>query len=429
MSKVYVLDTSVLLSSPKVLTSLHDSIIIIPAIVLEELDRKKHLGDEIGRNARYVIRQLDDLCKSGNLLEGVKLSNGSILRIEETIDIGVTSLCFSENKNDNKILSLAFCLQQKYPKSRLTILTEDILMRVKANALGVYAEGYTTEGIQVNNDRYTGVAYIESGAQEIASIRGRVIDATDEYYENQFVVFKNKSQEEIFIHKGGKLYPLYNVNERKFVFGLWPKNPRQAMALELLLDSSIPLVTISGKAGTGKTLLGLAAGLEQTFTTEKKVYDRFLAFRPIIPMGRDVGYLPGEVEDKIDPYMHPLYDNLAYLLRTNDVKKTLSGYEDCIEVGALTYIRGRSIANKFILIDEAQNLTKHEMKTIVTRVGEGSKIVFVGDPDQIDHPDLDAYNNGFTHLIEKMKEYQIAGHIELERGERSELSRICADVL
>lgn len=426
MSQVYVLDTNVLLSNPKSFLSFENSIIVIPIVVLEELDYKKQASDNAGLNARSAIRYLDELRKQGNLAEGVYLSNGSVLHVLPSPEFSEVFLKLSENTKDNKIIALAFSLQQNYPEKRVIIMTKDILLRVKANSVGVYAEDFEDEK---PNEIYTGVAYIESNAQEIASISGKVIDANDKYYENQFVVFKNGSQEEIFIHKDGKLYPLYNANSREFVFGLRYKNSRQLMALELLLDPSIQLVTISGKAGTGKTLIGLAAGLEQSFTLENKVYEKFLAFRPIIPMGRDVGYLPGEVEDKIDPYMQPLYDNLAYLLRTGDVRKTLSGYEDCIEVGALTYIRGRSIAKKFILIDEAQNLTKHEVKTIATRVGEGSKIVFVGDPNQIDHPDLDFYNNGFTHLIERMKEYKIAGHIELDKGERSELSRICADVL
>ncbi|WP_099353579.1 PhoH family protein [Fredinandcohnia onubensis] len=442
MGKIYVLDTNVLLQDPRAIYSFKDNEVVIPAVVLEEVDSKKRYMDEIGRNARQVSKLIDNLRKTGKLHEKIQLETGGSLRIElnhrsfhELQDI------FVEKTNDNRILAVAKNLsleeQEKENGKQVILVSKDALVRVKADALGLQSEDFL-------NDRVVEVDHIYSGFLEIY-INRNLLDLFYEkgelhvtelvnhpFYPNQFILLKDalggSSSAIGIVDKTGKVVRKLNFKQ-DHIWGIKPRNVQQTMAFELLLRDDIPLVTLIGKAGTGKTLLALAAGLMQTEDMGK--YKKLLVARPIVPVGKDIGFLPGEKQEKLRPWMQPIYDNLEYLFNTKkpgELDAILAGMGS-IEVEALTYIRGRSIPEQFIIIDEAQNLTKHEVKTILTRVGEKSKIVFMGDTEQIDHPYLDEYNNGLTYVVEKFKDQKIGGHIRLVKGERSGLAQLAADIL
>ncbi|QCJ41924.1 PhoH family protein [Bacillus sp. S3] len=442
MSKIYVLDTNVLLQDPYSIFSFEDNEVVIPAVVLEEVDSKKRYMDEVGRNARHVSRLIDGLRASGKLHEKIPLEGGGTIRIElnhrsfhELQDI------FIEKTNDNRILAVAKNLfleeQAKENGKPVIIVSKDALVRVKADAIGLTAEDFL-------NDRVVEVEHIYTGFFELhlpIELLGRFYEkgelslsevANHPFYPNQYLLMKDilgSSASAIgMVDKTSKKVKKLTLNQ-EHVWGIHPRNVQQTMAIELLLRKDIPLVTLTGKAGTGKTLLALAAGLMHT--EDLREYKKLLVARPIVPVGKDLGFLPGEKQEKLRPWMQPIYDNLEYLFNTKkpgELDAILAGMGS-IEVEALTYIRGRSLPKQFIIIDEAQNLTKHEVKTILTRVGEGSKIVLMGDPEQIDHPYLDAYNNGLTYVVEKFKDQDISGHVKLLKGERSGLARLAADLL
>jgi PhoH-like ATPase len=431
MTKIYILDTNVLLSDPNAMYTFEDNDVVIPSVVLQELDSKKKLMDELGRNARYVSRQLDKLREKGKLHEGVVLPNGGTLKVISPPAKSYVYDTFLDNSVDTAIIALADMMQELKEDTKVIVVSKDVLVRVKADAF-VNAEDYLNDKvISAKDDKYTGITELYVDSEDInIFFKERKLYSLEKYPENHFVVLKNGQQSALTKYKNGYLIPLYNYDEDESVFGIFAKNMEQRLALELLLDENIPLVTISAKAGTGKTLLALASALKQTQDVQK--YNKVIVARPIVAMGKDLGYLPGELAEKLKPWMQPIYDNLEFLFNCknqDELSKMLAGYEDIIQVEALTYIRGRSIPNQFIIIDEAQNLSKHEVKTILTRVGENSKIVLVGDPDQIDHPYLDAYNNGLTYVIEKMKDLKESGHVTLVRGERSGLAQLCADIL
>lgn len=432
MDKIYVLDTNVLLSDPNAIYSFGDNEVVIPTVVLQELDSKKKLMDELGRNARYVSRQLDKLRETGKLHETVKLPNGGKLTVESPPKVSHIYDSFINNDVDTAIVVLADSIQQAEQSKKVILVSKDVLVRVKADASGVFAEDYLNDKvISATDDKYTGITELHVDGEDIdVFYKERKLITHEQLPENHFVVLKNGKQTALTRFKNGYLYPLYNYDEDKTVYGLQAKNLEQRLALDLLLDVNVPLVTVSGKAGTGKTLLALAAALKQA--QEEPTYNKVTVARPIVPMGKDLGYLPGEKEEKLAPWMQPIFDNLEFLFDAkdqDDLASMLSGYEGMIQVEALTYIRGRSIPKQFVIIDEAQNLTKHEAKTIITRIGDESKIVLVGDPDQIDNPYLDAYNNGLTYIIEKFKDQKIAGHVTLTKGERSPLAQLAADIL
>ncbi|WP_090830190.1 MULTISPECIES: PhoH family protein [unclassified Bacillus (in: firmicutes)] len=442
MSKIYVLDTNVLLQDPYSIFSFEDNEVVIPAVVLEEVDSKKRYMDEVGRNARQVSRIVDSLRQTGRLHEKISLENGGSLRIElnhrsfhELQDI------FVEKTNDNRILAVAKNLsdeEETKENGKLVILvSKDALVRVKADAIGLYAEDFLSDRVVEVDHIYTGFhevyvplevlgKFYEKGELSLSEITNHP------FYPNQFLIMKDalgSSSSAIgMVERTGKKVRKLNMNH-DHVWGIHPRNVQQTMAIELLLRKDLPLVTMIGKAGTGKTLLALASGLMQT--EDLRDYKKLIVARPIVPLGKDLGYLPGEKQEKLRPWMQPIYDNLEFLFNTKkpgELDAILAGMGS-IEVEALTYIRGRSIPDQYIIIDEAQNLTKHEVKTILTRVGEGSKVVLMGDPEQIDHPYLDAYNNGLTYVVEKFKDQMISGHIKLLKGERSGLARLAADLL
>jgi PhoH-like ATPase len=431
-----------LLQDPNSIFSFEENEVIIPAVVLEEVDSKKRYMDEIGRNARQVSKLIDQLRESGKLHEKIPLPNGGSLRIElNHRSFHQLQEIFVEKTNDNRILAVAKNLsleEQTKENGRAVILvSKDTLVRVKADAIGLIAEDFLSDRVVEIDHIYTGFLdlYISSDNLDRFYEKNELIlsEITNHpFYPNQFVVMKDAlggSASAIgkVDHSGKKIQRL--VFDHDHIWGIRPRNVQQTMALELLLRTDIPLVTLIGKAGTGKTLLALAAGLMQT--EDLGTYKKLLVARPIVPVGKDLGFLPGEKEEKLRPWMQPIYDNLEYLFNTKkpgELDAILAGMGS-IEVEALTYIRGRSIPEQIILIDEAQNLTKHEVKTILTRVGERSKIVLMGDPEQIDHPYLDEYNNGLTYVVEKFKDQPIAGHVRLVKGERSGLAQLAADLL
>ncbi|AWB45383.1 hypothetical protein DCC85_14910 [Paenibacillus sp. CAA11] len=444
MKKIFVLDTNVLLHDPNAIFAFEEHEVVIPAIVLEEIDSKKRNADEIGRNARGVSRLLDGFREKGHLHNGVLLDHGGSLKVElnHRSFVRVQEM-FGEITNDNRILAVALNYhfeQQELESPRPVVLvSKDVLVRIKADVLGMTAQDYLSDRTAAGpSDIYGGYCSIKvhpSIIDQFYTYRYLLVNALGlncSLYPHEFVILKDemgsgKSALLKVTEDASRLEPLYLSNEP--VWGINARNAQQRMALELLLNDEIPLVTITGKAGTGKTLLALAAGLLKVEDEHK--YKKLLIARPVVPMGKDIGYLPGEKEEKLRPWMQPIYDNLEFLFDTKksgDIDKILMGLGS-IQVEALTYIRGRSIPAQFIIVDEAQNLSRHEVKTIVSRVGEGSKIILMGDPEQIDHPYLDAASNGLTYIVERFKNQGISGHITLEKGERSKLAQIAADLL
>lgn len=429
-----------LLQDPNSIFSFEDNEVVIPAVVLEEVDSKKRYMDEVGQNARRVSRLIDGLRSKGKLHEKITLESKGTLRIElNHRSFHELQEIFIEKTNDNRILAVAKNLsleEETKPHGRPVILvSKDVLVRVKADAIGLQAEDFLSDRVLQNEDIDNGYHELYIPTEQLNTFYKQsqlpIKEVTSVALNpHQFVIMKG--------NEGGSALGMLDqkaenvkrlIYDQEHVWGIRPKNVQQTMALELLLRRDIPLVTLIGKAGTGKTLLALAAGLMQT--EDLGMFKKLIVARSIVPVGKDLGYLPGEKEEKLRPWMQPIYDNLEFLFNTKkpgELDAILAGIGS-IQVEALTYIRGRSIPDQFIIIDEAQNLTKHEVKTLLTRVGEGSKIVLMGDPEQIDHPYLDSLNNGLTYVIERFKGQQISGHVKLVKGERSGLAQLAADLL
>jgi PhoH-like ATPase len=433
MRKTYILDTNVLLHDPDSLFAFEDNAIVLPLSVVEELDRIKRRSDEVGRNAREVSRKLDELRLRGRLSEGVGLANGGSVRIEINGHKSQNYLHGIDlNTTDNMILALAYSLG-KNGENPVILVTKDLNLRIKADVLGVTCEDFYSDKVDYHQ-LYSGVRelYLAPASIDRFYQEGFLdYDPTD-LYPHQFCILKlsaSSSQSALARYHNRRLHKL--AHEGKAVYGIKALNKEQKFALDLLMDDNVQVVTLVGKAGTGKTILALAAGLEKVLEGSGR-YNRILITRPIVPLGNDLGYLPGDKEDKIRPWMQPIYDNLEYLCNEHIQPNGCIDYllaNGKIELEALTYIRGRSIPKQFILCDESQNLSPHVIKTILTRVGRGSKIVFTGDPEQIDHPYLDASSNGLSYLVEKIKEENISGHISLVKGERSDIAELGAKLL
>jgi PhoH-like ATPase len=437
LKKVFVLDTSVLVHDPQALRVFQDNDIVIPLAVVEEIDSHKKRQDEVGRNARWVSSFLDKLREIGHLDAGVPLGdNQGSIRVElnhQRVDRLPPTL--DRSKVDNRIIAVALALK-KGSELPVILVTKDINMRIKADALGIEAQDYRTDKIEIE-EVYTGSVALKVNPEMIDTFysAGSVVISDFELHPNQMVILEDSfgsSKSALARHvQNGRMLPLRYGNQDPF--GLKARNKEQKFALELLLDDEIRIVTLIGRAGTGKTLLALAAGLQKV--VEDSRYRRLSVTRPVIPMGHDLGFLPGDINEKLRPWMQPIYDNLEYLFSNRDqndkIDRLVSSLQGMglLELEALTYIRGRSIPEQFVLIDEAQNLSPHEVKTVVTRAGEGTKIVFTGDPYQIDHPYLDSNSNGLTFLVEKFKHEKIAGHITLVKGERSDLAELGSRIL
>jgi len=430
--KTFVIDTNVFIHRPDAILSFRDNEIVIPLWVLEELDNLKKSREERGRNARESIRLLDELSRHGNLKEGVKMENGSTLRvwISNTRNLDRIPMDLETDKNDNKILLAAYSLQQE--GKQVFFVSKDISARLKATALGIKAVDYEKQKVNIDA-LYKGYIDMDVGQDSLQELKSTgAIPWKTRFVPNEFVVLRESKNSETALsrYNEGESY-LHFVPPLEGVCGIRPLNRNQEMALNLLLDDSISLVTLVGKAGTGKTLLALAAGLNKALTEDR--FSRVLLARPIIPMGKDIGYLPGDKIDKLSNWMQPVYDNLEYILSVDRKLRDLTVDQlinrRLIEIEALTYIRGRSLPNQFIIIDEAQNLSPHEVKTIVSRAGTGTKVVLTGDPYQIDTPYLDSNSNGLTFLVEAFKGQRPFGHITLEKSERSPLAELAAELL
>lgn len=434
MKKVFVLDTNVLLHDASAMLRFEDNTVILPMTIIEELDRFKKQPEITGRNARQASRTLDALRKQGHLVEGVTVNGSGLLRValcdRETLQQLPTEL--ERDSGDNMILAVALQLKRQY-ECAVVLVSKDTNVRIKADALGLDAEDYEAGKIDVD-DLYSGMAEVTVTTEEIDRLfQHGGITLDEAFLPNQaltLVDVANPSHTALAIVDGshGKVVPL-NKLPRTGVSRIQARNREQNFAFELLLRDSVQLVTLVGKAGTGKTLLAIAAGLQKV--ADENLYTRLLISRPVVPMGKDIGYLPGDISDKLTPWMQPLYDNFDLIFGTQDAHSKPAhwrrGHEELIERGilqieALTYIRGRTIPKQFLIVDEAQNLTPHEVKTILTRAGEGTKVILTGDPDQIDNPYVDAASNGLTYVVEKFKGEALAGHITLTKGERSTLA-------
>jgi len=430
MKKIFVLDTNVLLHNADAMKVFTDNEVVLPIDVIEELDIFKKDSDEKGRNARAAIRTLDELRTRGRLGKGVPLENGGTLRIVMHADVkGLLDL--SPEVRDNKILMVAYDLQQKGDK--VIFVSKDINARVKADAIGIKAVDFEKQKVDIDR-LYSGWKELPVNSRDIDIFYKKKFLAVKkkENFPNQYFLLKDDADEKHtalarFSTRQNGMVPLKSdIND---VWGVRPRNKEQAIALDLLMDDNVKLVSLVGKAGTGKTLLALAAGLKMTI--DGHAYKRMLVSRPIIPMGRDIGYLPGTKEEKLINWMQPIYDNLEYILTIRKRKEHIEDLidSDLVQLEALTYMRGRSIPNQFIVIDEAQNLTPHEVKTVVSRAGNHTKMVLTGDPYQIDSPYLDSSSNGLSYTVEKMKGQSIFGHVLLTRNERSDLASLAAELL
>ena len=439
--RTYVLDTNVLLYDPASLTAFHEHDLVLPITVIEEIDRFKRDLNETGRNARMISRSLDALRAEGSLSKGVPLPRGGTLMVDLGLDSDQLPRNFEPNTNDNRILATVHSLCRKRPLGSVVFVTRDVNMRLKADALGIQAEDYEHAHIQFD-ENYTGVSEREVPEKVIQDLyqRGWVSFEDPGLYSNQFVILKaadRTDNQSAMARYDERQQRLVRVQRQKDpVWGIYPRNKEQIFALDLLLDDSVRLVTLDGIAGTGKTLLAIACGLQKV--ADEGAYRRLVVARPIFPLGRDVGFLPGDISEKLNPWMKPIFDNLELLLNREDGEdkrgRGAPSYQPLIdqkiiEVEPLTYIRGRSIPRQFLIIDEAQNLTPHEVKTVITRAGDGTKVILTGDPYQIDNPYVDATSNGLTYVVEHFKGQALAGHVTLKKGERSELAEMAARLL
>lgn len=443
--KYYVLDTNVLLHDPMALFKFKENNVIIPIVVIEEVDKFKKDLSELGRNARQCSRNLDRLREKGSLSAGVPLPDAGYLRVDIPEDEAPIA-GLDARTNDNKLLRVAALLNRRYPNTPVILVSKDTNVRIKADALGLQAVDYEDNTVSLD-ELYVGHREVMSPAESIDALyaMGELAPSTlglkeEHLHPNEYVLCRNADKPTSTalarFHTDKKvLMPVRK--HREGLWGLQPRNKEQVFAFDLLTDDDIKLVTLVGKAGTGKTLLAIAAGLHKT--AEENRYTRLVVSRPIFPLGRDLGFLPGDVDDKLTPWMKPIFDNIEYLmdLRREGIpsrKGGTRGYQELmdqglLEIEPLTYIRGRSIPNQYLVIDEAQNLTPHEIKTIITRAGEGTKVVLTGDPYQIDNPYIDSTNNGLTYVVERFKLQSIAGHMTLAKGERSALAELAANLL
>lgn len=436
--KRFVLDTNVILFDPQAIYKFNNCDIIIPISVIEEMDRfKKDLGEN-GRNARQFSRFVDVLRTKGALSKGVLLEKShSYFFVNMDNHTEVLPEVLDGSKVDNRILALALKMGREKGAPQTILVTKDTNLRIKADVLGISAEDYEPQKVDIE-DLFSGITEYEVAPEAIDSFYSdKQMPITDPAITpNQYILFKDQANPN---HSAIARYnfatktavPLIKPSDN--VWGIYPRNVEQSFALDCLLNDDIKLVSLVGKAGTGKTLLALAAGLSKTLDESK--YHRLLVSRPIFPMGRDIGYLPGDVEEKLNPWMQPVFDNIEYLLGSGTNQKRASGRaqelinQGMLNIEPLTYIRGRSIPNQYLIVDEAQNLTPHEIKTIITRAGQGTKVVLTGDCYQIDNPYVDSANNGLAFVVERFKNEAIAAHVTLSKGERSELAEIAANLL
>lgn len=434
--KTFVIDTNVFLHDPYAIDKFKDNDVVIPLIVLEEISSLKRQAGELGNNARIVMRIIDSLksVEKGNFSKGITLPQGTKVSIflepkKEKIDDFPLPL----DRNVNKILLIAFLLRKKNEK--VVFISKDFISRVKAEALGIEAEDY--ESLKVSyDDLHKGIRKFLVPKKDIDHFykEGKIDLSEEKFSPNEYCLLYSKERSSAlarYNYKDQKLELLMQAD--KGIWGISPLNAEQKCVLDLLLRDDVPLVALMGPAGTGKTLLALACGLRKVF--DEDVYTKILVSRPIVPLGKDIGYLPGTKEEKLYHWMQPIYDNMEFLCQSSNGKEHGKSALDFImqskkvEMEAVTYIRGRSLPKIYFIIDEAQNLTPHEAKTIISRAGKGSKVIMTGDPTQIDNPYLDKDSNGLSYVLSKFKGEKLFGHVFLDKTERSELAALAAEIM
>jgi len=437
--KIFVLDTSVILFDHHAIRSFEEHDVAIPIHVLEELDNFKKGNDTVNFESREFIRTLDDIAKGDLINDWIPL-NGStsgmikVVHNGHNVDLNAEKI-FGDRKYDHKILNAALGLKKEFANKKVILVTKDICLRIKAKALNLPAEDYKTGKIKDLGNLFTGKTILEDVPVVLID---RIFDkgvlepevlGLDDRHDNQFFILRNGKKSALAFYNSYSRQ-VEHVNKRS-ISGIVPRNAEQAFSLHALLSPHVKLVTLQGMAGTGKTLLALAAALEQ-----RKQFRQIFVTRPIVPLSnKDIGYLPGDVKSKLDPYMEPLWDNLKFikgLFSGND--RQHKKFDEMLEtekiaIAPLSYIRGRSLSRVFFIVDEAQNLTPHEVKTIISRAGDETKIVFTGDINQIDTPYLDAQSNGLSYLIDKIKGNSLFAHVTLEKGERSALANLANEIL
>ena len=436
-------DTSVCLTDSSVLFKFDNHDIFLPLKVLEEIDGHKKRQDSVGSNARQFIRTLDEFRSKGSLENGVRLDKGKgILKVVSFANL--KDVVFPADLDirlpDHTIIATAKSIQSAAGNRKTIVVSRDINMRVICDSIGITAEDYTSERAVISSDElYTGFV-VQAFDDEVIDryysgdeIFMRSDEVEYELHPNQYVMMVSNANEKKSALARFKSYhePLKNIVHKKLPdWKIDARNKEQAFAIDMLMDPDVKIISLVGRAGSGKTLLAIAAGLQQTIglRTDENRYSRLIVSRPVQPLGKDIGFLPGTMEEKMLPWLMPIQDNLKFLMGD---RTSLEMYMEKgkIEIEALTYIRGRSISNAFIVIDEAQNLTKHEIKTIITRIGEGTKIILTGDVEQIDNVYVNETSNGLAHAVEKFKQYHISGHMTFKKGERSELATLASKVL
>ena len=435
--KIYVLDTSVYLTNADAIYAFKNNDIYVPLKVFEEIDKHKKRQDLVGAQARKIIRIWDELRAKGNLKKGVRIRQGlGIIRSVSAADIDRDDLPEDLDIKipDHLIIATARAVARESER-KVILVSRDINMRVIADAIGLPCEDFQNQQIVDDSDSiYTGFSEVLVDDEII----DQFYDKKEVYLEdrnlktNEYVMLISNANEKKtalgrFVNESTPIKQLHK--DRKGVWGIRPRNKEQSFLIDALMDPDLEVVTVIGKAGSGKTLCAIAAALEQTLDDRTSVYTRVIVSRPVQPLGKDIGFLPGTMEEKMSPWLMPIQDNLQTLMGNDKVTLDMYLEKGTIEIEAITYIRGRSIGKAFIIIDEAQNLTTHELKTIITRVGEGTKIVLTGDVEQIDNVYIDATTNGLTHAVEKFKDFELAAHVTLLKGERSRVATFAAQNL
>jgi PhoH-like ATPase len=435
--KTYVLDTSVYLTNAECIYAFKNNDIHVPLKVFEEIDKHKKRQDAVGAQARKIIRIWDDLRTAGSLDKGVRIRKGlGIIKSISASGIQPEDLPADLDIKVPDHLIIATALKAQRESTRKVVLvSRDINMRVIADAVGLTSEDFqNNQVVDTSENIFTGCTTVLVDDQIIDRFyeRQSVYLDTPGLFSNQYVMLVSSANEKKtalgrYVNKATPLRQL--ITSKQKVWGIKPRNKEQQFLMDALMDPRIQIVTAIGKAGSGKTICAIAAGLEQTIDEVKQEYTRVIVSRPVQPLGKDIGFLPGTMEEKMSPWLMPIQDNLQFLMGNDKITLDIYMQKGTIEIEALTYIRGRSISNAFIIIDEAQNLTTHELKTIITRVGEGTKIVLTGDVEQIDNVYIDATSNGLTHAVEKFKKFELASHITLNKGERSKVATFAAQNL
>ncbi len=435
----YILDTTVLLYDSQAMFKFGENNVIIPISVLEDIDHFKKEISEIGRSARQTSRYLDDLRRENNLASGVRLSNGGTLFVKAGKGSIISKLpdeLRDRSKKDSHVLAVALEVRES-SDIPAKFITKDINLRIKADALGLDAEDYESEKVDIE-ELYSGFKELVVDPSVVTRFKEQgFFNADTQLYPHQYVILQAEGDPQRtalgrFDPEKQRIVRLAS-EEREGAWRIKPRNNEQMFAMDALMNDNIQLVTLVGKAGTGKTLLAVAAGLFRT--VDQNIYSRILVSRPTLPLGKDIGFLPGTVEEKLTPWMYPIIDNVELIMRKdNRPGRNTRGFRELMDMGILiieplTYIRGRSIHNQYLIIDEAQNLSPHEIKTIITRVGDGTKIVVTGDPYQIDNPYIDSSSNGLSYVVEKFRAQEVSAHVTLTKGERSRLSELAANLL